>query len=136
MNQRERTRRRLRIPAVGQSGTADSGGARSKPSIKVNVDELVLNGVLVGGRYRIGDAFENELSRLLTEQGLPLDTTTASCDRLDGGAISLDQTMKAATIGSRIADAVYRGFASIGSDAHSRDPSTPSYSGKSNRSRP
>jgi len=136
MNQRERMRRRLRIPDVSQSETADSAGARSKSSIIVNIDELVLNGVLVGERHRIGAAFENELSRLLTEQSLPLDTTTASCDRLDGGAIALDQTTKTGTIGSRIAAAVYRGFASIGSDAHSRDPSTPSYSGKSNRSRP
>jgi hypothetical protein len=102
----------------------------------VNIDELVLNGILVGEGQRIGEAFENELNRLLTEQGLPLDTTTASCDRLDGGAISLGQTMQAATIGSRIADAVYRGFASSGSDAHSRDPSMPPYAGKSNRSRP
>lgn len=137
MNQRERTRRRMRVPAVGQYGTAASGGARSKPSIKVNIDELVLSGILVGEGQRIGEAFENELNRLLTEQGLPLDTTTARCDRLDGGAISLGQTMQAATIGSRIADAVYRGFASIGgSDAHSRDPSMPPCAGKSNRSRP
>lgn len=136
MNQRERMRRRLRIPDVSQSGTADYAGVRSKSSIKVNIDELVLNGVLVGARHRIGAAFENELSRLLTEQSLPLDTTTGRWDRLDGGAISLDQTMEAGTIASRIADAVYRGFASIGSDTHSRDPSTPPYSGKSNRSRP
>jgi hypothetical protein len=136
MSQRERTRRRLGVAAVGQSGSADSAGARSKPSIKVSIDELVLNGILVGEGQRIGEAFENELNRLLTEQGLPLDTTTAKCDRLDGGAISLGQTTKTATIGSRIAAAVYRGFASIGSDAHSRDPSMPPYSGKSNRSRP
>jgi hypothetical protein len=136
MNHRERMRRRLRIPDVSQSGSADSAGARSKPSIKVNIDELVLSGIHVGERHRIGETFKNELSRLLTEQSLPLDTTTASCDRLDGGAISLDQTTKAGTIGSRIAEAAYRGFASIGSDAHSRDPSTPPYSGKSNRSRP
>jgi hypothetical protein len=135
MNQRERMRRRLRIADVSQSGTADSAGARSKSSIKVNIDELVLNGVLVGERHRIGAAFENELSRLLTEQSLPLDTTTGRCDRLDGGAISLDQTMKAGTIGSRIADAVYRGFASIGSDARRRDPAMPSDSGKLTKSR-
>ena len=135
MSQRERMRRRLRIPGVGQSGTADSAGARSESSINVNIDELVLNGVLVGERHRIGDAFENELNRLLTEQSLPLDPTTGRCDRVNGGAISLDQTMKAATIGSRIADAVYRGFASIGSDARRRDPAMPPYSGKSTGSR-
>lgn len=126
MNQRERMRQRLRIPGLNESSAADWAGARSKPSIEVNIDALALAGVNVGERYRIGDAFESELIRLLTAQGLPLDTTAASCDRLDGGSISLDQTMRATTIGSRIAAAVYRGLTSAGFDARQRDAAAPS----------
>jgi hypothetical protein len=39
--------------------------------IRLQIDRLTLNGFDLRHRYRIGDAFERELNRLLAERGLP-----------------------------------------------------------------
>ncbi len=38
-----------------------------KPHIELSIDELILEGFPAHARYRIADAMENELTRLLTE---------------------------------------------------------------------
>ena len=107
MNQRERMRQRRSTQGLWESRIADAARWRS---IEFNINELVLRGVDAGERQRIKDAVQSELTRLLTEQGLPVDLTKASRERLDGGAISLNRNLAAATTGGRIAEAVYRGI--------------------------
>jgi hypothetical protein len=43
--------------------------------IEVEIDELRLTGVPARHRHRIADAFQSELGLLLSERGLPADST-------------------------------------------------------------
>jgi len=40
-------------------------------NIELHIEELVLHGLSPGDRYRIGEAVEQELTRLLADQGVP-----------------------------------------------------------------
>ena len=47
-------------------------GMKMKPmNVELHIEELVLHGFAPGDRYRIGEAVERELQRLLTVQGAP-----------------------------------------------------------------
>ena len=74
------------------------------PAIELRVRELLLDGFPAGDRYRIGEAVERELARLLAEQGLPngFDRLT-EVENLDGGTISLASGLRAESVGARIA---------------------------------
>ncbi len=39
--------------------------------VDLHIEELVLHGFSPGDRFRIGEAVELELTRLITEQGIP-----------------------------------------------------------------
>lgn len=41
------------------------------PSIHLHIEELILHGFAREDRHAIGEAFQNELQRLFTEQGFP-----------------------------------------------------------------
>jgi hypothetical protein len=79
--------------------------------IELNIEELVLHGFLPGDRYRIGEAVERELSRMLTDRGVPQslerDGEVAS---VDGGAINLTAGTTAEDVGAQVARAVYGGL--------------------------
>ena len=77
--------------------------------IVIEIDELVLHGFPPGERYRIGEAVQAELTRILGERGLPgAWAEDAAPDRLDGGTFNVDSGMPAALIGAGAAQAVYR----------------------------
>jgi hypothetical protein len=76
--------------------------------IVIEIDELVLHGFPPGERYRIGEAVQAELTRILGERGLPGAWTEGSASRLDGGAFNVVSGMPAATIGAGAAEAVYQ----------------------------
>ena len=57
-------------------------------NIVIEIDELVLHGFPPGERYRIGEAVQAELVRILGERGLPGAWAEESASRLDGGARS------------------------------------------------
>ena len=73
--------------------------ARSKPSVEVHIDELVLHGFAPGDRRGIGDAVERELARLLAARGLPVPGADVGVARVSAGP--------AAPTGGAIAEAVY-----------------------------
>jgi hypothetical protein len=82
-----------------------------RSSVRLHVGELVLHGVSPDDRYRVGDAFQQELTRLFTEQGVPPALRTGrETARLDGGAVRLSPAASAVEIGTRLAEAVYRGL--------------------------
>jgi len=83
----------------------------SPRSIDLNIDELVLNGFAIADRYAIGNAFERELSRLFTEQGIPQALSeNFEIGDIQGSALALERGLDAETIGSELARSVYRGL--------------------------
>jgi hypothetical protein len=78
-------------------------------SIELHIDELVLEGFAPGERYRIGDAVQQELTRLLTTQGLNM-THSAEIEQLRVNAAGVNPRVASATNGEHIARAVYEGL--------------------------
>jgi hypothetical protein len=76
--------------------------------IVIEIDELILHGFQAGDRYRIGEAVQAELARILGERGLPGAWTADAAPRLDGGAFNVAAGMPAPAIGTGVAEAVYR----------------------------
>ena len=88
---------------------------RSIPSshrtVSLHIETLALDGFPPGDRYRIGEAVQRELERLVSTQGLPpVPARQADIPRLDGGAFQVAPGAKADAIGSQIAQAVYGGL--------------------------
>lgn len=85
----------------------------AQPAIRVTIGELVLNGFPAAQRRQIGDAVQAELTRLISERGLPAGSGELSNnDRLDGGAFRVPGLNASATlVGRRIAAAVYHSLA-------------------------
>jgi hypothetical protein len=83
----------------------------TRPSIELEIDELVLHGFAPGDRWRIGAAVERELGRLLSEQGLP--TALAQVNErpvLNGGSFEVRPNARPDGIGVQVAHAIYGGF--------------------------
>jgi hypothetical protein len=77
--------------------------------IVIEIDELVLHGFPPADRYRIGEAVQAELTRILGERGLAgAWTSGAAAVRLDAGSFNVASGMPAAAIGGSAAEAVYR----------------------------
>ena len=80
-------------------------------NVELHIAELVLHGFEPGDRYRIGDAMERELARLLIEQGTPPTLgqgREVAC--LDGGAFEVAPGSRAEAIGVQVAQAVHGGL--------------------------
>jgi hypothetical protein len=92
--------------AAPPAGPAQQIPARS---VRLRIEEVVIHGGPVNGRYQIGDALYAELTRLLSERGLPAASTTAHARPLvDGGVAHLPAGAGPEAIGVRLAEAVYR----------------------------
>jgi len=77
-------------------------------TVELHIEELVLGGCAAGDRFRIGDAVEAELARLIAERGLPgLDGRSASIERLDAGAFQVAPGARADRVGLQVARKVY-----------------------------
>ena len=81
------------------------------PDVRLRIEELVLDGFAPGDRYRIGEAVERELARLLAERGVPGALAAGGeAPQLDAGSFELAPTLSAEAIGARVAAAVYGGL--------------------------
>ena len=80
-------------------------------NVELHIEELVLHGFAPGDRYRIGEAVELELQRLLAEQGAPnLFNGNVELARIDAGAFDVKPDAKSELIGAQVAQAVYEGM--------------------------
>jgi hypothetical protein len=80
-------------------------------NIELNIDELVLNGFAYGDRYLISEAIQQELGRLLAEEGLPsVASQSGDVSRLDGGTFDMTPNSKPTSIGKQVARTVYKGM--------------------------
>lgn len=77
-------------------------------AVELHIDELVLHGFAPADRYRIAEALERELTRLLGAGELAGAGTDVSSERLDGGSFAVAPGMRPAQIGAEAAQAVYR----------------------------
>jgi len=108
MNHREQMRRRLAGSVPLDNSTTGPAAMKSPASVEVRIDRLVLAGVAPGDRYRVADAVQSELARLLIEQGVPANRTAAAHERqIDGGTIHIDSGMRAPGVGEQIAQAIH-----------------------------
>ena len=90
---------------------AVSGTTGQPASVELEIGELVLHGFAPGDRYRIGESLERELTRLLTDEGVPAALGEAvTAPRLDGGTFELRPGMTADQVGARLARQIYRGL--------------------------
>ena len=80
--------------------------------IEVQIGALVLHGFPAADHDRIATALGRELTRLLTEQGLPMWANEAEAERLTAGPIAIPPGWPAEAIGERIAQSLYGGTVS------------------------
>lgn len=84
-----------------------------REQVTVQVEALEFDGVEVREPARVQAAFQAELARLLTEQGVPegLDQGQAGTT-LDGGALETADLARPETLGEAVARLVYAGMGS------------------------
>jgi hypothetical protein len=83
-----------------------------RPSrIELHIEELILHGFPPAARHHIGDALVRELTRLLTEEGVPPSLAAGGeSARLNGGTFQSTHDTPVEAIGAQIARAVYGGL--------------------------
>ena len=88
-------------PAIGQQ-------------VVIHIEELVVHGVDVDSRRRLGAAVEAELARLLAQPGaLAHLDASRTVDVVDAGAISLGPRPRAESTGAHIAGAVFHSLGGL-----------------------
>jgi hypothetical protein len=81
------------------------------PDINLHIDRLVLHGIAPGDRHPVGLAIGDELTRLLTVDGLsPSLTRGADVDRIDAGTFRQPTAARPSTNGAPISRTVHRGL--------------------------
>lgn len=87
------------------------------PHIELHIGELVIDCAQPADRYRIGEAVERELARLLSERGFPMGIERdVHIDRLDGGSLSLPSHCRGEKLGIEIARSLYGSLNANGSN--------------------
>ncbi|NOR41700.1 MAG: hypothetical protein GQ572_00065 [Gammaproteobacteria bacterium] len=80
-------------------------------NIELNIEELVLHGFSPGDRHGIGEAVEQELTRLMADRGVPQSLEHGGkIGQVDGGAFEVAQDSRAQVVGAKVAKAVYWGL--------------------------
>jgi len=107
MNHRDQMRRRLGAGMPRENSTTGMA-ATLPPSVELRIDRLVLAGVAPGDRYRVADAVQSELARLLSQQSVPANFYAPVNERrIDAGTIHIDSGMRASGVGEQIAQAIH-----------------------------
>ena len=129
MNHREMMRRRTAVDGRSPSAAPELAGDQTQ-AVELCIEHLVLDGFSPGDRYSIADAVQNELARLLGEQGLPSEIKKISeLEHLNGGIIRLTRGARAVGIGNQIAHAVHRAFGNGESENLRRGSAAPTHGG-------
>ena len=77
-------------------------------TVHLHIDELVLRGFALEDRYRIAEAMEQELSRLIADQGVPDSLANGDClHQVDGGSFQTKSRATPETLGHQVASAIY-----------------------------
>ena len=80
-------------------------------NIELNIEELILHGFAPGDRYRIGEAVERELVRLIGENEVHQSLVQGGeIANVNGGAFDVTPGSRPEVIGAQVARAVYGGL--------------------------
>jgi hypothetical protein len=80
-------------------------------NIELHIEELVLHSFPAKDRHLVGEAVQRELTRLLSERGIPSSLSKGGeIARLNGGSFNVKQGSKADVVGRQVAQAVYGGM--------------------------
>jgi hypothetical protein len=81
------------------------------PNVELYIEELVLHGFSPSDRYRIAEAVQSELTRLITEQELPhLLVDRGDVNRIDAGSFEMVAGSESRLVGGQIANRVHSGL--------------------------
>jgi len=79
--------------------------------LKLEIQELVLDGFAPADRYLIGEALGRELTQLFSQHDVPAwMNRSGEIARLDGGGFEVAMNAKSDAVGAQIARAVHRGL--------------------------
>ncbi len=82
-----------------------------KTNIELEIEELVLYGFSPADGYRIGEAVERELVRLIAERGFPAPLNADTpIRRLDGGSFRMGKESSREITGAEIARSIHGAF--------------------------
>ncbi len=103
---------RSKNPAPGaRSGRPSQQDRNAASSTSVHIEELVLHGFNVADRHRIGDAVQQELTRLFSEQDNIEGLGGADFrPTIDAGSIDVEPGITPESVGSIIAQSLHRGI--------------------------
>lgn len=94
-------------------------------NVELHIEQLVLHGFAPSDRHRIGAAIQQELARLLAEQGIsPGLAQGKTIGQLDGGAFEIKAGTPPRVIGAHIAQAIYGGLQYESADAIASQPTS------------
>jgi hypothetical protein len=80
-------------------------------NIEIDINELVLTGFAPDDRSRVGTSIERELTRLISENGMPQPLTRGGAIAdLDGESFEMVSGSSPESIGIEVARAVYGGL--------------------------
>ena len=92
----------VELPVEGQAQSP-------RPNVELQIEALFLDGFPAADRYRIGDALQSELGRLLAEAGVPPGISSGGeIPRLDAGPFAMRASASPQEAGRQVAQAVYR----------------------------
>lgn len=78
-------------------------------AVELHIEELMLRGFPPSDRFHISEALQQELMRLITEQGLPgLMSNPVNMERLDGGTSKIATGAKPQAIGALLAQRLHQ----------------------------
>jgi hypothetical protein len=79
--------------------------------LELAIERLVLHGIAPQDRHRLGAALQQELTRLLTEQGIPPRLTQASAlAQLKVSPCEVSADARPEAIGTQLAQTIYQGL--------------------------
>lgn len=82
-----------------------------KPSVEINIDELILHGFSPADRNKIGEALRSELARLIIEKGIPAGFSEGiNIGEMNGGTFKVPKNKHARAVGANVAKSIYGGL--------------------------
>ena len=82
-----------------------------KPTIEININELVLHGFSPADKFRIGQAVEQHVSLLSNKEGVPSSLqNNDEVHLMNAGDFRMAPNDSAGSIGNQIAGTIYTGF--------------------------
>lgn len=79
-------------------------------NLALHIEQLILHDLPYSQRSRVAVAIEAELTRLLTERGIP-EGWSGDMPPINAGPVHVSPHLSAETIGRQVAETVYAGFA-------------------------